>query len=184
MNDTEIWLERLNSLYKSQMRHAACDEGIQLVHIEILQYLSICNRYSNTAQALSEYLGQTKGSISQSLRVMESMGHIQRKPCMNDKRVVRLFITEGGRDCLQRVSHGMSLDFDDAPSVVELVKSLLARWQAQSSQKGFGQCQSCRYNVDLGNSEFECGLTKELLSNTDVKKICREHDFSVGSKLL
>ena len=93
-NDAHIWLERLTSLYKNQMRQAANEEGVQLVHIEALQYLSICNQYSNTAQALSEYLGQTKGSISQSIKLMEKIGHIERKPCQKDKRAIKTLFIE------------------------------------------------------------------------------------------
>ena len=78
LKNIDIWLERLSSLYKSQMRQAASVEGFQLVNLEIMQYLSLCNGYSNTAQALSEYLGQTKGSISQSLKIMESSPHRHR----------------------------------------------------------------------------------------------------------
>ena len=71
LNNIEIWLERLSSLYISQMRQAASEQGVQLVNLEILQYLSICNDYSNTAQAISYYLGQTNGSIYQNLKMME-----------------------------------------------------------------------------------------------------------------
>ncbi len=60
------------------MRKFATEEGLQLVHVEILQYLSVCNRYSDTTQTISEYLGQTKGSISQSLSNLEENGYIKR----------------------------------------------------------------------------------------------------------
>ncbi|MBL4671298.1 MAG: winged helix-turn-helix transcriptional regulator [Arenicella sp.] len=177
MNDTEVWLERLNSLYKSQTRKAVNIEGIQLVHFEILQYLSICNHYSNTAQALSEYLGQTKGSISQSLKIIENLGHIERRPCTSDKRVVRLYVTKAGLKSLQRVSKDLALSASDAPSVVDLIKSSLMRWQTENHHHGFGQCKSCKYNIDLDNEGFRCGLTQDPLSKTDVNKICREHEF-------
>ena len=177
MNDTEIWLERLNSLYKSQMRQAVSKAGIQLVHMEILQYLLICNHYSNTAQALSEYLGQTKGSISQSLKLMENVGHIKREPSIKDKRSMKLYLTNKGEECLEKITKNAGLSCEENEEVISAIRSLLHKWQIGNSKKGFGQCQSCRYNKKLNKNEFICGLTNDSLSLVDIKKICREHEF-------
>lgn len=177
MNDLDIWLERLSSLYKSQMRQAVSAEGIQLVHLEILRYLSISNKYSNTAQAMSEYLGQTKGSISQSLKLLEKEGYIERRTSTEDKRVVRVYLAQAGHDCLQRMSEHLMLNLDESPKTVAAIQSLLHTWQDKNNHKGFGQCQSCRFNQQLGRGKFQCGLTGEALSKADVKKICREHEF-------
>jgi len=181
MNNTEIWLERLNSLFKSELRQAVTVEGIQSVHFEILRYLSICNHYSNTAQALVEYLGQTKGSISQSLKLMEKSGYVERKASKKDKRVSKLFLTKKGKSLYKRISEKLVLYCEDSPEMVEAIKSLLVQWQTESGKSGFGQCKSCRYNTQLKNGEFQCGLTGEPLSNLDILNICREHEFLAGS---
>lgn len=72
IRDVSQWLES-NFCPSSKFNAAAfaAEEGLQLVHVEILQYLSVCNRYSDTTQTISEYLGQTKGSIFQSLGHLE-----------------------------------------------------------------------------------------------------------------
>ena len=44
---------------------------LEPVHLATLRYLCNCNRFSNTASAITEYLGQTKGTISQTLKVLE-----------------------------------------------------------------------------------------------------------------
>lgn len=178
MNDIDIWLERLSSLYKSQMRQAVSSEGIQLVHLEILQYLSISNKYSNTAQAMTEYLGQTKGSISQSIKLLEKEGFIERRPCTKDKRVTRVYLTELGQDSLKRMSAFLMPNLEDSQNTALAIQSLLQNWQSKNNHKGFGQCQSCRFNQDLGNDEFQCGLTGEPLAKTEIRKICREHEFA------
>ena len=159
------------------MRQAANSEGMQTVHLEILRYLSISNHYSNTAQALSEYLGQTKGSISQSLKILEIQAYVNRKPCSKDKRVTRLYLTKKGTDSLVRMSAYLMPDLEETTSNVALIKDLLQKWQIKNKHKGFGQCQSCRFNRSLKNGTFECGLTNEPLSNIDIRKICREHEF-------
>ncbi len=177
INDIDIWLERLTSLYRSQIRHAANNEGIQPVHVEILQYLSICNRYSNTAQALSEYLGQTKGSISQSLKLLEKDGYIERNQCPDDKRVTRLYLTPKAKASVKRIANSLMPNLGEAKEASDALKSLLMEWQLKNSHQGFGQCQSCRFNRSLPNGKFQCGLTGEPLTKVEVKQICREHEF-------
>ena len=178
MNDTEIWLERLSSLYRSQMRQAANAQGIQLVHFEILQYLAICNRYSNTAQSMVEYLGQTKGSISQSLKLMRNSGYIKREACCNDKRVSRVHLTESGYKCYLRLSENLNVKHENDPEVVALLKSLSMSLNKANLVSGFGQCKSCRHKEENSLGGYSCGLTGEMLSDTDMNKICREHEFS------
>lgn len=177
MNDIDIWLERLTSLYKSQVRHAANNEGIQPVHVEILQYLSISNRYSNTAQALSEYLGQTKGSISQSLKLLAKDGYVERRPCPDDKRVARLYLTPKAKASIKRIADFLMPNLGEAKEANNAVKSMLMEWQVKNDHQGFGQCQSCRFNRALSGGKFQCGLTDEPLTSVEVKKICREHEF-------
>ena len=176
-NDLSIWLERLVSLHKSQMRKAASAAGIQFVHLEILHYLSICNRYSNTAKDLSDYLGQTKGSISQSLKFIEQAGHVERKPCEIDGRVTRLHLTEAGNACLKHVEDNSPTAPPHGFSTVETLKSLLNHWQTRIDLKGFGQCKSCRYIQSLENGQAHCDLLDEALTKSDTQKICKEHAF-------
>ena len=177
MRDIDIWLERLSSLYRSQMRQVANSEGIQPVHVEILQYLSICNRYSNTAQALSEYLGQTKGSISQSLKLLEKEGYVERQSSPEDKRVALLFLTPKAKASIERMSANIMPNLGEPKGASDTVKALLMDWQRNNNHRGFGQCQSCRFNRSLPGGEFQCGLTGAPLSKIEIKQICREHEF-------
>ncbi len=177
-NDVSIWLERLASLHKSQMRKAASAADVQLVHLEILHYLSICNKHSNTAKDLSDYLGQTKGSISQSLKFIEQARHIERKPCPNDGRVTRLYLTAKGKACLKDISKDTLPALPQNDLTIETLKALLHGWQTKSDLRGFGQCKSCCYNQSLDNGKFYCGLLDEPLSKSDTQKICKEHMFA------
>ncbi len=176
-SDLNIWLERLSSLHRKHMRAAANAEGIQLVHLEILRFLAISNKYSNTAQALCDYLGQTKGSISQSLKLIEDAGHIERRPCEKDGRVIRLYLSAEGQKCLKRLEKIVLPELPDNEKRVSVLKDLLTEWQVQNGLKGFGQCKSCRFNEQLSQNKFKCGLTGEALSKTDRDKICQEHVF-------
>ena len=178
--DIDLWLERLTALRKSAMRKAANSEGLRLVHLEILHYLSVSNKYSNTAQALCEFLGQTKGSISQSLSFLELEFYIEKKEDEQDKRCTRLFLTDKGKDALARATKKMKPSlFEKAENAkwADSLKSMIKALQEKSGDKGFGQCHSCHYNRTLPNGKFQCGLTGDPLTKTDTSKLCREHEF-------
>lgn len=177
ISDLNIWLERLSSLQRKHMRAAANAEGIQLVHLEILRFLVISNKYSNTAQALCDYLGQTKGSISQSLKLIEDAGHIVRKPCEKDGRVIRLYLSADGLKCMKRLEKDLLPDLPENEKRLNVLRDILSEWQVRNDLKGFGQCNSCRFNKSLSQNKFKCGLTGEALAETDLDKICQEHVF-------
>ncbi|MEZ5918910.1 MAG: MarR family transcriptional regulator [Alphaproteobacteria bacterium] len=149
------------------------------MHLEILQYLSMCNRYSNTAQALEKYSGQTKGSSLKASPFMEEAGYIERKLDLAD-RAMRLSLTKEGKALLKRIDSGKILapDFPEDDAAVEMIQRLLSDWQSHNGLKSFGQCKSCRFNKTVDGGRSQCMLTGEALSKSDVRKICREHEFA------
>ena len=110
INAVSQWLERLSAVHRNLMRRFANEEGLQLVHVEIMQYLSVSNRYSDTTQAISEYLGQTKGSISQSLGLLEDQGFVKRTQDKIDKRIFHLSLTAKGSAVAHRMFASIDLE--------------------------------------------------------------------------
>ena len=49
-------VERLGNLMRTELRKTGADEALQPVHLQALTYISKANRYSNTPQALADYL--------------------------------------------------------------------------------------------------------------------------------
>ena len=82
-------VERLGNLMRSELRKSGSEESLQPVHLQALIYLSKANRYSNTPQALADYLGLTKGTVSQTLLLLDRRGLIERFEDDIDRRVVR-----------------------------------------------------------------------------------------------
>lgn len=62
--------ERLSSLMRMWYRQHPLLVNVQPTHLSALRYLARCNRYSNTPLAVTEYLGLTKGTVSQSLKAL------------------------------------------------------------------------------------------------------------------
>lgn len=174
------YIERLANLLRNEARNAGAEYGLQPVQLEALNYLNLCNRYSNTPLGVTEYLGLTKGTVSQSIKILENKGLVEKRSDKNDKRIVHLKVTPAGRRLLKRLhpSKILSRACDDSSNQQTLagnLKSLLVKIQKDNDLKTFGVCHSCRYNQVEENGTFKCGLTQERLTKTDINLICREH---------
>lgn len=184
-NDTQQLLERLASLLRSESRNRLFEYGLQPVHFEALYYLSICNRYSDTPMAVTEYLGQTKGSVSQTLKVLEKKSLLDKTTDVSDKRVTHMSITKKGRKLIDKVLPSSALEMaggqltqSERVKINDSLRTLLTSMQRANGHKSFGQCSGCRYNIKHGLGDFFCGLTEEPLSTADTQLICREHELA------
>ena len=167
---------------QSEQRQQAVAAGLLPVQWSMLSYLRDANRYSNTPQALADYLSMTKGTVSQSLKLLESRGWVMRATDQNDRRVVRLALTDAGQTLLgDAVDTHWQAAVDHLPEserqAIEVALShLLSNWQQARQGRTFGVCRSCR-NFCPGETQHRCGLTGENLSDGDSMLICREHEL-------
>lgn len=176
-------LERLGTLVRSERRRVARELGLQPVHLEVLQYLRRCNRYSNTPQAVAAYLGATKGTVSQSLAVLERGGWIRKRADPTDGRVVRLEVTARAQRALEGLAAGQGVNAFGGLSAGALrraeamLAALLRGWQAANRYRTFGVCRTCRHLLREGPGRFRCGLTQEALAPAETQQICHEHEY-------
>lgn len=179
------YLERLTNLLRNEARREGGDEGLQPVQLEALHYLSICNRYSDTPIGVTEFLGQTKGSVSQSLKVLEKKGFLTKHADKNDKRIIHMKVSNSGKELLDQAvpgplfSHACEhLPESSQKRLLDALDELLQAMQHANAMKSFGVCHTCRYNQTNEEGQFFCGLTQEPLSQHDLQLICREHDHA------
>jgi DNA-binding MarR family transcriptional regulator len=175
-------LERLGHMMRAELRQAGGASGLQPVHLQALLYLSQANRYSNTPQALTEYLGLTKGTVSQSLIVLARKGLIERVEDARDRRVVRLSLTAEGAALLDDAAlmgdWPLALRNISAPrlkAATQVMQEALRSLQVRRGDRSFGICRACAYNQQVGLRSFLCGLSGEKLSGPETRQICREH---------
>jgi len=176
------YFEQISHLLRSETRRAGADYDLQPIQLDALHFLNRSNRYSNTPQGVTEYLGLTKGTVSQTLMALERKGLIQKKPDTKDGRMVHLNVTKVGRKLLAKALPAQALlriwEDMSAPKQNQLIgrlQQLLKTMQHSNGMKPFGLCHTCRYNRKKGEGKFFCELTQENLSSADIKLICREY---------
>lgn len=177
-------LERIGTLLGAEQRRCAADADLQPVHIRILDYLSRCNRFSNTPAAIAAYLLTTKGTVSQSLLVLQRKGLVTKTPDARDGRVVHLHLTNRGEQVVQSVeqpqpwrSAWAALPKRPAAALEEGLEQLLRSLQQANRWRTFGPCHSCRHLLVEDSERFRCGLTQEPLEAWETRRICQEHEL-------
>ena len=175
-------LERIGNLLRVEQRLVGNEFGLQEVHLQVLFYLSRCNRYSNTPIAVTDYLNATKGTVSQSLKVLEKKGYILKEADPKDRRVVHLILTTKGQELLKQIvppslftDAVKELTDQQVKSLEMQLSLLLSSLQRANRSRSFGVCRTCRFLL-REEEGFRCGLTQEPLSNDDSFRICREHE--------
>ena len=176
-------------MIRANQRSLGLEHGLQPVHVQVLSYLSLCNRYSNTPTSLTEFLGVTKGTISQSINVLEGKGMVTKSPDAEDGRVVHLNVTEAGSRFIESEFHQQDMlttldemHYGDRQNLAELLTNLLIGLQHRNGGRMFAECLTCRhFRKHAFGDAHQCGLTLEPLSDEGSTKICREHELSVDN---
>ena len=166
-------------------------EGLNPAQWEALRYIAKANRNSCSPGALAEFMGSTKGTVSQTLKALESKGLIGRERRDGNRRAVQVSITDEGRRLLEKdplcaISDALALCSDsDQADLVNGMERLLGAMQRSLGVAEFGQCTDCCHYKPEACSETNsvgcrCGVSGELFHAMEIDKICA--DFSRGSR--
>ncbi len=157
-------------------------EGLNPAQWEALRFLAQANRYSRVPGALADYMGSTKGTVSRTLRALESKGYIVcRRGGGPDRRVTRLDVTPAGHALLARDPvRGLEKSLAELPedmktAMAEGLSRVLTCIRQRCQQSEFGQCEYCDHltakdQCDAGG--HCCGLTGDDLNDEDRRRIC------------
>lgn len=189
MNDTRLHdlIERLSALQRSEVRGSSNVDGkrLQPVHVAVLAYLSSCNRFSDTPQAVTEFLGLTKGTVSQSIRSLERGGYVDKSSDKNDGRVVHLSLTSVGEAALAKIYPSAllgqvqnALSAEEHDTLLGLLERLLLQALALNEQKPFGICSQCRFFRRQDGGPY-CGLVDVPLLESEIGERCRDFEQAI-----
>lgn len=175
-------LERLSRV----MRAREHEHGLNPAQWQALRYLSRANRFSNSPGALTQYLGATKGTVSQTLMALERKGFIAKSARSGTHGTLSLSLTPKGEAALARdpwAALGIAADALGGKTRRRLhrgLSELLAHELRRAGLASFGTCASCRYFREGGRADESggphlCMLFEEALTADDADRICIEH---------
>lgn len=178
MNQTTVLLERLAALIHQSVRDDAARHGLQPIHVQVLGYLARANRYSDLPIAIAEYFGITRGTVSQSINVLERKGLLIKRPDSSHGRRVHLELTKAGKAVLEdgwtaRVEEVIAGQTHHQGELESALRSLLSGLQQLNRQRPFGICRGCAHFLKAPDGA-RCGLTGEPLEEDQTGRICRE----------
>ena len=175
-------LERICTLFRNEVRLVGLEYGLHPVHLEVLHYLARCNGFSDTPAAVTEFLGLTKGTTSQSISLLESKGFLEKVKDTNDRRVSHLKLTEQGKVIATKAIPPASLksslqkmDDDSSKHLHKQLEELLRDAQQATGNVSFGICKTCQFHDPISAQHFHCRLTGQQLEKQMGELICREH---------
>lgn len=155
--------------------------GLNPAQAEALRYLARANRFSRTPAALAEFLGCTRGTVSQTLLALEAKGLIERQANARDGRSVTLALTKAGTEFLRSDPvRTLAATIDASGADARLADHLEATLHEAIVQRGgraFGVCHSCRHfrrDQRKGAAPHHCALLDEPLSANGSLLICAE----------
>ncbi len=159
--------------------------GLSPAQWEALRYITRANRYSCNPSALAEFLGATRGTVSQTLIALEDKGYLRRLKGVRDRRTVRLELTPAGEALLERDPLGEvegaleMLPAAEAAVLADMLGRVLGHLQRWLGGGAFGICEDCcLFSAEDAPGDpqgpHRCGLTGEPLSDGDKRLICVE----------
>ncbi|PIQ36241.1 MAG: MarR family transcriptional regulator [Lysobacterales bacterium CG17_big_fil_post_rev_8_21_14_2_50_64_11] len=178
MNTVPLLIERLGALIQQSVREDAARHGLLPIHVQMLQYLAQANRYSDLPIAIAEYLGISRGTVSQSLAVLASRGLLTKQPDARHRKRLHLRLTAAGDAVLQtswaeQVGQALQALPGDGRVQQAALRNLLRALQRVNGQRAFGVCRHCAHFCH-DESGARCGLTQEPLAQEQITRICRE----------
>jgi MarR family transcriptional regulator, negative regulator of the multidrug operon emrRAB len=179
MNATILLLDRIAALIHQAVRDDAARHDLLPIHLQVLGYLARANHYSDMPIAVAEYFGISRGSVSQTISVLERKELVARRPDPRNRKRVHLELTAHGRSVLEeswarRLERILSGHPGvDPEALAEGLRDLLQALQQENGQQAFGVCHRCAHFLEEAGG-FRCGLTGESLAVEQREKICRE----------
>ncbi len=143
-----------------------------------LGYLASANRFSRAPSNVADYLGSTRGTVSQTLKALARKGLAEEVASDEDRRKIRYDVTQSGLTILSgmRVLDRAlaALPATDGARLDQALSGLLHACLKQNGQRSFGLCRTCVHHQTTRDAGF-CRLLNVALSPEERKMICHEH---------
>lgn len=178
MSDQNLHLRALLERLARVASAEAWDAGLNPAQGAALAYLARANRFSRAPSQVADYLGATRGTVSQTLKALQRKRLIREEKDSADGRRIAYHLTEAGRAALdlQRLPDGVldGLAPADAAALERGAAALLQGLLAARGGRSFGLCRTCEHHRAWAPAP-RCALLKIDLTPAEAGQICHEH---------
>jgi DNA-binding MarR family transcriptional regulator len=168
------------------------DEKLTTAQWAVLRYFALANRFSRTPSAFAAFHATTRGTASQTIKSLEKQGYLTRIRSENDKRSIRLVLTEKARSILTNdpfeslVRAADSLPKNMQGHFTNALQRMLGKVANERGKLTFGTCTSCQHLEGNGcnkdkETTYACGFASEPLVLEELDEIC--FNFVLGKPL-
>lgn len=181
-NEFDDYLSTIATTVRNGYMAQANERGLQAVHLQILHYLTRCNHLSDSFTSLCQFLGQTKGSLSQSVSLLEKKGLITKEIDQKDRRKSHLKLTSEGKYLAEDIRHpfyagAQELSEKKQQKLTDLLATLVQHTKKTEGHPIFGTCKQCKHLVTKNKRRkkkctYTCGLIQDSLPSSSLNKIC------------
>lgn len=144
-----------------------------------LIYLARANRFSRSPSNLSDYLGTTRGTTSQSLKSLLKKGYVREHRSEEDKRVITYELTQKGQEVAEQVTPleraVRALRPEDKVGLQAVLTEALRTLLLEREGPSFGLCRDCIHHK-RGETGPECLLLAVALTELEADQICCEQE--------
>jgi DNA-binding MarR family transcriptional regulator len=161
-------------------------EGLTAAQWAALRYFAQANRFSRTPSAFAAFHGTTRGTASQTIKSLETQSYLTRMRSEDDRRSVRLVLTEKARGILANdpleslVRAADSLPPGVQGNFTNALQRMLSQVTQERGRPSFGTCTSCQYlqshgclrDGQDGKAAYACGYTSEPLLLEELDGVC------------
>ena len=158
-------------------------EGLTPAQWTALRYFSRANRFSRTVSGFAEFHATTRGTASQTVKILVKNGFLVRKRSEQDRRSVRFDLMEKSLTLLERdpfeslVAAAGELSNTSRQVIGRGLDRMLRVLAERQGKKIFGMCPNCKYLRTgiccTGNhTEYQCELHGEPLREPEIRQMC------------
>jgi len=152
-------------------------DALNPAQIAALEYLARANRFSRAPSHVADYLGTTRGTMSQTLKALVRKGYVSERRSESDKRSISYNLSDAGRSLAAR--RGDLIDVINVLPDAEMrhlgdsLSAILERHLSQNNGRAFGLCNACAYHRVTKNGA-NCALLSLALAPEESNQICHE----------
>lgn len=146
-----------------------------------LRFFARANRMSRTPSAFASFQATTRGTASQTIKVLERKGYLARHRSDQDGRSVRLEITARGLETLEAdplaemISAINTLEPKACAAFLDTLSQLSETLSDLRGARAFGTCGACTYYAQ-SDARGYCACVAAELVPEDFGKLCVNFD--------